>query len=96
MIVDINALTDALESTGIFDTAKLLDPEAIVRVAISLANTANPNDYMIWLSMYAGHYGVAVSDLATDVLIILSRCAGFVGPGIARAAESHVRELVAA
>ena len=91
---DARAITDALESTGVFDRAKLLDPEAIVNVSIYLASTKDPNDYRVWLAMFAERYNVTTSDLATDALTVLSHCGGFVASGIARAAQSEARELV--
>lgn len=68
---DIRYITDALKGTGVFDTAILLDPEAIVHVVDVLANTRGPNEYRVYLEMFAVHYDVSTSDLATDALAIL-------------------------
>lgn len=90
---DIRTITDALEAKGVFSLAYLLDPEAIVNVAMALATTPNPNDYTLWLGLYAARYEVATHDLAVDVLIVLSHAADYVGAGIAKAAHSEVRQL---
>ena len=90
---DIRTITRILEAEGVFDQAKLLDPEAIVNVALSLAATQDPNTFKEWLGFYAMRYGVTISDLAIDALIVLSYSAEFVGAQIASAAEAQARQL---
>ena len=90
---DVRTITKILDAEGVFDEARLLDPEAIVNVALNLAETPNPNDFMAWLTFYAARYGVTVSNLAIDALIVLSYSAEFVGARIANAAEAQARQL---
>jgi hypothetical protein len=91
---DIRTIASILESQGVFDQASLLDPEAIVNVALSLAGMPNPNEYKLWLALYASRYQVSTADLATDVLIVLSHAADFVGSVISKASASQVKQLV--
>lgn len=70
-------------------------PEAIVNVALSLARMPNPSDYKLWLALYANRYQVSTTDLAVDVLIVLSYAADFVGSVISKASASQVKQLVA-
>jgi len=93
MNTDIRTITRILDAEGVFEHATLLDPEAIVNIALSLAGTQNPNDLMLWLRFYAARYGVTTSDLAIDALIVLSHSAEFVGAQIANAAEAQARQL---
>jgi hypothetical protein len=93
---DIRTITDALQAKGVFDLATLLDPEAIVNVALSLANMPNANEYALWLSFYAARYEVSTDTLATDALIVLAHADGYVNADIAKAAQSQVKQLAMA
>jgi hypothetical protein len=92
---DTHEITNALEAKGVFNLARLLDPEAITAVAMKLATSPGPNEYSMWLDFYAMRYSVATYALAEDVLIVLSHSAEYVGDFIAKNARSAVCQLVA-
>lgn len=96
MNADIRTITSILASKGVFDLACLLNPEAIVTVAFNLASMSDPNEYALWLGLYAARYQVSTAALTVDVLIVLSHSADFVDARIARAAKSELRQLAAA
>ena len=99
-MLSITEVTTALEAKGVFDRANLIDPASITTVALSLANTATPNEYMLMLSLWAIHHQVSTTALAVDVLMVLAHAGEFVGKAIAISATAQLRamrlELVAA
>jgi hypothetical protein len=92
-MIEINEIVDTLESTGVYDTANLIDPVSITKVALSLANTATPNEYIEMLGLWAAVHQVSTTDLAVDVLAVLARAGQFVGPIIATSAAAQHRAV---
>jgi hypothetical protein len=90
---DIRTITDALQAKGVFDLATLIDPEAIVNVALSLASMPNANEYALWLGFYAARFEVSTDALATDALIVLAHASEYVNTAIAKAAQSQIKQL---
>jgi len=92
-MIEINEIVDALESTDVYDTANLIDRVSITKVALSLAETATPNEYLEMLSLWAIHHQVSTTDLAVDVLVVLAHAGEFVGTIIATSAASQLRAM---